>query len=72
VLKGCSSAESRYLFARCCVDLGKLQEAELALTGALSAEPTEAIAFVDRGSGMAYALLGKVGEREKINKKKMC
>lgn len=63
VLRSSALAESRYLFARCCLDLNKLQEAELAITGALLPEPTALANDVDKGTGMAYALLGHVHRR---------
>jgi hypothetical protein len=50
----------RYLFAKCCYDLKKLQEAELALTGALYPGASTNIADLFNMAGAPYELLGDV------------
>eukprot|EP00037_Helgoeca_nana_P000210 m.20701 g.20701 ORF g.20701 m.20701 type:complete len:726 (+) comp10271_c0_seq1:41-2218(+) len=60
LLKGQTSLECRFLFARCCYLLNKLQEGELALTGALFPGSTTELKELNNTNGAAYALLGDI------------
>eukprot|EP00042_Codosiga_hollandica_P040945 m.359353 g.359353 ORF g.359353 m.359353 type:complete len:750 (+) comp55993_c1_seq5:3-2252(+) len=59
-LRPCTHPAARYLFARCCVRLNKLQEAEMALTGALY--PTADVQMSDLAftNGQVYTLMGDI------------
>lgn len=61
--KGCPTPLCRFLFAKCCLDLNKLAEAEMALTGGCltNSKPLETIAS-EFGSAAGYglALLGQI------------
>lgn len=61
--KGCPTPLCRFLFAKCCMDLNKLAEAEMALTGGclLNSKPLEAIASeLGSAAGYGLALLGQI------------
>eukprot|EP00039_Didymoeca_costata_P001234 m.50940 g.50940 ORF g.50940 m.50940 type:complete len:730 (+) comp10694_c0_seq1:232-2421(+) len=60
ILKGQNDLDCRYLFARTCLDLDKLQEGELALTGALYPGNVTDISDFHNSYGAAYALLGDI------------
>ncbi|KAJ7380485.1 anaphase-promoting complex subunit cdc27 [Desmophyllum pertusum] len=61
--KGCPTPLCRFLFAKCCMDLDKLAEGEMALTGGCltNSKPLETIAS-EFGSAAGYglALLGQI------------
>eukprot|EP00038_Savillea_parva_P018736 m.25338 g.25338 ORF g.25338 m.25338 type:complete len:734 (-) comp4227_c0_seq1:59-2260(-) len=63
LLKGQTSLDCRFLFARCCYLLDKLQEGELALTGALFPGSTTELRELNDSNGAAYALLGDICQR---------
>eukprot|EP00051_Salpingoeca_urceolata_P021552 m.339681 g.339681 ORF g.339681 m.339681 type:complete len:718 (-) comp19820_c0_seq7:2428-4581(-) len=62
LLNGQTHPDCRYLFARCCLDLNKLQEGELALTGGLF-PGNHSILDLSHKRGAAYLLLGQICRR---------
>eukprot|EP00040_Diaphanoeca_grandis_P018687 m.98309 g.98309 ORF g.98309 m.98309 type:complete len:737 (-) comp27050_c1_seq1:33-2243(-) len=63
ILNAQKSPSCRFLFARCCLELDRLQEGELALTGELFPGASTDITGFHETQGAAYALLGQICEK---------
>lgn len=60
ILKTALSAQCRYLYARCCFEMKKYQEAEMALLGTAYGDASLSIDDFKASNGMAYALMGDI------------
>lgn len=60
VLKGSTNAACRYLFARCCITLERLEEAEIALTGGGELEHNHELETLGCTNGSVFLLLGDI------------